>query len=100
MHSQPIVATLTEPGPPADGQLYTVQALWEETTNSVIVGELHGSTLLDDEKSSKLNTLLAERIKGGQFNISRINIVEVNNVCDGGEELLSAKKWDVPNGYY
>ena len=77
-------------GPPADGSLYSVQCIWQETTNSVIVGELHGSTLLDDEKSSQLNALLASRIKSGQFNISRINLVEVNNVCDGGPALLAA----------
>lgn len=30
-------------GPPADGSLYTAQCLWEETTDSIIIGETHGS---------------------------------------------------------
>ena len=77
-------------GPPADGQPYTVQCLWEETTNSVVVGELHGSTLLDDESRSGLNALVTARIRSGQIDTSRLNLVEVNNVCDGGLELLAA----------
>jgi len=67
-----------------------VQALWEESTDSVVVGELHGSTLLDDERRSGLNGLLAERVTSGVWDVSRINMVEVNNVCDGGNALLSA----------
>ena len=71
-------------GPPSDGKLYTAQALWQETTDTVIVGELHGSTLLEDESRSQLNALLAERITSGVWNVSRANMVEINNVCDGG----------------
>jgi hypothetical protein len=54
----------------------TVQALWEESTDSVVVGELHGSTLLDDERRSGLNGLLAERVTSGVWDVSRINMVE------------------------
>ena len=39
-------------GPPSDGQLYTIQSLWQESDNAVVVGELHGSTLLEDESRS------------------------------------------------
>ena len=71
-------------GPPSDGRLYTAQALWQEDTESVIIGGLSGSSLLKDESKSGLNALLAERIAKGGWNVSRIGMVEINNVCDGG----------------
>lgn len=69
---------------------YTVQTLWQETTNSVIVEELHAGTLLSEETWSQLNHLLATRIESGAWNVSRISQVEVNNACDGGPELVLA----------
>jgi hypothetical protein len=76
-------------GPPLDGQLYTHQAIWQETDESVAIGELFGSSLLLDETWSNFNALVASRIESGQLNSSRINMVEVNNICDGGLRLLS-----------
>eukprot|EP00958_Prasinococcus_capsulatus_P022837 scaffold3275_cov385-Prasinococcus_capsulatus_cf.AAC.8 len=43
---------------PSDGTLYEVQALWQETAETVIIGELLGSSLLLDEERSKLNALV------------------------------------------
>ena len=74
-------------GPPSDGSLYTAQALWEETAESIAVGTLHFSSLLKDESKSQLNSLLVERITSGVWNVSKINMVEINNVCDGGVAL-------------
>ena len=34
--------------------------------------------------------LVTARIKSGQINTSRLNLVEVNNVCDGGLALLAS----------
>ena len=82
------VDNTTASGPPIDGRMWTLQTLWEETAASVAIGELHGSTLLDDEKRSSLNALVTARIKSGDIDASRINFIEVNNVCDGGNELL------------
>eukprot|EP00656_Telonema_subtile_P050185 TRINITY_DN6435_c0_g1_i1.p1 TRINITY_DN6435_c0_g1~~TRINITY_DN6435_c0_g1_i1.p1 ORF type:complete len:339 (+),score=82.65 TRINITY_DN6435_c0_g1_i1:142-1158(+) len=76
-------------GPPSDGQLYTVQCLWQESAAAVTVGELHGSTLLDDESRSELNNMVNDMIKQKVYDPSRLNMVEVNNVCDGGLELLA-----------
>ena len=39
----PLPTKVLAAGPPPDGQLYTVQALWEETAASVEIGTLHGS---------------------------------------------------------
>lgn len=75
-------------GPPPDGLMYTHQALWQETTDSVAIGELHLSSLLLDESRSTLNALVTERIKNKTLDSSRINMVEINNVCDGGLALL------------
>ena len=78
-------------GAPADGQLYTVQAIWQESAASVTVGELHGSNLLEDESRSALNSMVASMIQDASElpDVSQLNMVEVNNVCDGGAELLS-----------
>ena len=82
----------TQIGPPDGGRLYSLQAIWQETASSVIVSGLHGSSLLLDEVKSNFNHLLADRIKNKQWNVSRVNFVEVNNVCDGGPALLKALK--------
>jgi len=77
-------------GPPTDGQLYTVQCLWQESASSITVGELHGSTLLDDESRSGLNLMVTDLIKKKEIDTSRLNMIEVNNVCNNGLELLAA----------
>ena len=77
-------------GPPADGSLYTVQCIWQESAASVAVGELHGSTLLDDESRSGLNDIVRSMVADGSIgDVSKINFLEVNNVCDGGLQLLA-----------
>lgn len=81
------LGNVTEIGPPADGQLYTHQAIWQETTASVVVGETHGSNLLQDEVRSGLNWLLADRLTGGAWKSPHLGMLEVNNVCDGGNHL-------------
>ena len=84
------LANVSTAGPPQNGELYTAQALWQETDASVVLGELAGSSLLGDESRAQLNAQLAARIAGGQWDASRLNFVEVNNVCDGGPGLLAA----------
>jgi hypothetical protein len=73
------------------GRLYSMQALWQETKTTVELGLLDLSSLLIDEKNSKLNQQVADAVKqgpGGMF--PHINLLEVNNVCDGGKDLLAA----------
>ena len=70
-----------------------MQALWEETAESVVLGTLKRSSLLADEVRSSLNAKLAAAVGAGRW--GKINLLEVNNVCDGGPELLAAlRKWD------
>ena len=70
--------------------LSTVQCLWQENAASVVIGTLHGSSLLQDESRSQLNAILRQRIENRVWNVTQIGIIEINNVCDGGPELLKA----------
>jgi hypothetical protein len=77
-------------GPPSDGYLYQMQALWQESDQSVVLGELHLSSLLRDERRSRLNEQLVAAVKAKRW--ANINFLEVNNVCDVGLELFAALK--------
>lgn len=77
-------------GPPSDGRPYALQALWQETDASVVLGELHGSSLLADEARSGLNRLLADRVRAGAMDVRRLGLLEVNDVCDYSNELIAA----------
>ena len=66
----------------------TLQALWQEDADSVVVSGLHGATLLSEESRSGLNALVAAQIletPGAPY-----GLIEVNNVCDSGPALLAA----------
>ena len=84
------IHNITEAGPSPAHRLDTVQCLWEESPASIAIGTLHLSSLLKDESKSQLNALLTQRIRGGAWNVSGVGIIEVNNVCDGGVQLLEA----------
>ena len=75
---------------PQQGRLYTLQMIWQESDESIAIGEVHGSSLIKDEEWSKINEQVAERIKDGRINVTRINFVEINNVCDKGLTVLQA----------
>jgi hypothetical protein len=68
--------------------LYQAQALWEESTASVVIGELHLSSLLNDEVKSEMNKMVAGYIRDGRW--ANINQIELNNVCDAGPDVLAA----------
>jgi hypothetical protein len=75
---------------PKNGKMYTTQCIWQETPASVEVGELYASSLLKDEARSTLNALITQRIKSNGTDTSKIGMIEVNNVCDGGPALRAA----------
>lgn len=75
----------------AGGRLYSMQALWQETKTTVEIGELYLSSNLLDEQKSKLNQQVTDAVKQGPTGMfPHLNLVEVNNVCDGGNDLLAA----------
>ena len=73
---------------PATTQFVQAQALWQESTDSVVIGTLRGSSLLEDEAKSTLNALITSKIQQGAW--PNLTFIEVNNVCDGGRDLLAA----------
>jgi hypothetical protein len=74
---------------------FFLQALWQSTASNVILGTLHNSSLLLDESRSKVNKWVAESVLKGDFYY--LNLVEVNNVCDGGLDIFEALKTYVPH---
>ena len=71
-----------------DAHFSQAQALWQESADSVAIGVFRGSSLLIDEQRSGLNRLVADEVLRGRW--ARLNLVEVNHVCDGGSQLLAA----------
>jgi len=84
-------------GPPANGNLWQVQALWQETGDSVTVGVKNGKSLLEEESLSNLNHLSAAWLKSNNyFYLEKVNMWEVNNVCNGGLEILQVFRSYIP----
>lgn len=78
-------------GPPGDGRLWATQILWQESPDSVALGELAGSSLLLDEHRSRLNALTVARVVSGDLDVSSgVSLVEINDVCDNGAALIAA----------
>lgn len=70
-------------------RLWMVQTHWQSSAGSITLGTAHRSDLLIDEEKSGVNTWVAKSItEGGVF--ERLNIVEVDNVCDAGVEIYAA----------
>ncbi|CAE7836318.1 unnamed protein product [Symbiodinium microadriaticum] len=83
----------TEIVPTTDGRLWMAQAHWQSTAGSITIGTLHNSSLLLDEERSGVNKWTAQSIREGRF--KHLNIIEVDNVCDGGLDILGAiKSWN------
>lgn len=67
---------------------WQAQALWQEGADTVVIGTLRNSSLLHDELESQLNLELARQVRAGRWPV--LGLIEINNVCDGGPELLDA----------
>lgn len=84
--------------PPPDGWLYEIMGAWAENVESVILGFLRGSSLIDDEKRSSLNKNLVKFVVGKNFQYLP-NMLGVNNVCNGGNRLLAALRHEFLSQY-
>lgn len=82
------MASVTDGRGKAQSQLWMQQAHWQTDAGSIVQGETHDSCLLSDESKAGVNQKVAERIRQGSF--PHINLLEVDNVCDRGGELLAA----------
>jgi hypothetical protein len=72
----------------SNSSFWQAQAIWQEGADSVVIGTLRNSSLLKDEAESQLNSELAKQVRAGRW--PQLNFLEVNNVCDGGPQLLQA----------
>ena len=52
------------------------------------------AVLVKDELRSGLNALLVQWLKNGSF--PHVNFLEVNNVCDGGVDILDTLRSRLP----
>lgn len=78
---------VTSATPASDGTLSMAQAHWQYDAYSVSAGTLEFSSIIKDEESSEVNSVLAqEKISGYAY----LNLLEVDNVCDSGLEILTA----------
>ena len=68
--------------------LWMAQAHWQSTTASVVLGTLHNSSLLLDESRGGVNIWVEKSIRSGLFKY--LNILELDNVCDNGNNILAA----------
>jgi len=75
--------------PTDDGRLWMAQGHWQSTAESVVLGTLHNSSILLDESRAKVNVWLAQLARS-RDEMPVLNVLEVDNVCDGGLELLAA----------
>lgn len=77
-------------GPPANIYEYPfneIQALWQVDTKSAIIGLAHLSSILEDNRQSKINQYLVDMLYHDEFN--RISLFAVDNVALNGNALLS-----------
>ena len=68
----------------------TVCHLYCVSGTGIIIGTIHGSSLLLDESRSQLNKLVTSKVKANAW--PHVSFVEINNVCDGGPQLWEALK--------
>ena len=64
-----------------------IQAFWQVDTASVQIGLLHGSSLLDDNRVSKINAIMVDMVYNQEFDA--VSIFTVDNVALNGLALFS-----------
>ncbi len=79
--------TRVAPPPPPGALLYTAVGNWASSDESVALGFLAGSSLLDEEWSG-FNAYLLGAVRAGAYRV--VPWFSVNNVCQGGNELKDA----------
>lgn len=80
-------------GPPADQESYPlneIQALWQVDTQAVTKGLSHLSTLLEDNRRSRLNSQVVDWVYNGDFD--QISLLAVDNIALYGNALLSVTR--------
>lgn len=75
--------------------LYMTQVHWQSDGTSVTIGNLHLSSVIEDEQKSGVNQWLLEQINNKA--LKYVSILEVDNVCNFGEEIYNSLKKNYNN---
>lgn len=87
-HMTNFLTTNTATMPVSNGVPWGIGGNWQSSAQSVVLGTLHNSSLLQDEARSGINAWLADSIRAGMM--KNLNLLGVDNVCDGGREIQQA----------
>lgn len=74
---------------PPPNYFYSLMGAWASTDESVAMGFLQNSSLIQEEKESGLNARLTGWVQDGMFKHVP-SMIGINNVCNGGLELMQA----------
>lgn len=81
------MTSVTSSIPDDPNTLWMAQAHWQQSALTISLGTLHNSSIVHDELQSGVNKWLAEKIDEKAF--SNLNMIEVDNVCDGGIDVYN-----------
>ena len=82
------MTSVTSSYPDNPNTLWMAQGHWQQTALTISLGTLHKSSIVNDELQSGVNNWLAQKIDEKAF--SSLNIIEVDNVCDGGMDIYNS----------
>jgi hypothetical protein len=78
------------PSSTSNDNLWMLQAHWQSTSTSISLGDLHLSSVLKDESKAGVNAWLANTIRNRELPYEKLNLIKLDNVCDGGNDVLAA----------
>jgi len=67
--------------------LNEIQGIWQGSYNQHVIGAYYGSTLVNDNTLSQVNSFHAQNVKAGKYGKLDLNVFAVDNVEVGGYEL-------------
>ncbi|CAK0881292.1 unnamed protein product [Prorocentrum cordatum] len=79
------------PRSPPDDKLWNIQLHWQYDHGQIAEGVARSSCILQENSWSQLNRLVAERIRGLDV-LALLNLVEVDNICDYGQDIAVAMR--------
>ncbi len=89
LHSYVVNTTLANPTT-SNANLWMNQAHWQATAATITLGTLHRSSLIEDERRSAVNLWMKDMVNNQEM--TYLNVVELEDVCDHGQEVYDAIK--------
>ena len=59
-----------------------MQAHWQYDAAAIVAGTIRGSSIIQDQRRSRLNARLVEALRTGVLQNASLNLLEVDDVCD------------------